>query len=64
MSLSTNLQGDQYGGHGRPKHHVSRDQLHALSEDVGFSCNRVTLDALFVTRSWKKAYPFEQIMPV
>ena len=37
MPLTTNLQRDQYGGRGRPKHHVSRDQLQALNVDPGFS---------------------------
>lgn len=33
--LTTNLQRDQYGGRGRPKHHVSRDQLQAGNVDAG-----------------------------
>ena len=41
MSLTTNLQRDQYGGRGRPKHHVSRDQLQALNEDAGFSWSEI-----------------------
>ena len=41
MPLTTNLQRDQYGGHGRPKHHVSRDQFQALNEDVGFSWSEI-----------------------
>ena len=39
--LTTNLQRDQYGGRGRPKHHVSRDQLQALNVDAGFSWSEI-----------------------
>ena len=37
--LTTNLQRDQYGGRGRPKHH--RDQLQALTVDAGFSWSEI-----------------------
>lgn len=39
--LTTNLQRDQYGGRGRPKHHVSCDQLQALNVDAGFSWSEI-----------------------
>ena len=41
MPLTTNLQRDQFGGHRRQKHHVSRDQFQALNEDVGFSWSEI-----------------------
>ena len=35
MPLTTSLQRDQHGGRGKPKHHVSRDQLQALMKMRG-----------------------------
>ena len=41
--LTTNLQRDQCGGRGRPKHHASPDQLQALNEDAGFSWSEIAI---------------------